>query len=107
MGEGLGVLALKRLDDARRDGDTIYAVIAGIGSSSDGKGNAVYAPSAAGQAKALRRAYESAGISPATVDLVEAHGTGTKVGDADGAVRPCPMSIDRPEARGPGVPSAR
>ncbi|WP_435007870.1 SDR family NAD(P)-dependent oxidoreductase [Tundrisphaera lichenicola] len=82
LGEGLGVLTLKRLDDARRDGDRIYAVIKGIGSSSDGKGNAVYAPSAAGQVKCLRRAYESAGVTPDTIELVEAHGTGTKVGDA-------------------------
>ena len=82
LGEGLGVLALKRLDDARRDGDKIYAVIRGVGSSSDGKGQAVYAPKSAGQAKALRRAYEAAGVSPETIELVEAHGTGTKVGDA-------------------------
>ncbi len=82
LGEGLGVLTLKRLDDARRDGDRIYAVIKGVGSSSDGKGNAVYAPSAAGQAKCLRRAYESAGVTPETIELVEAHGTGTRVGDA-------------------------
>jgi acyl transferase domain-containing protein/NAD(P)-dependent dehydrogenase (short-subunit alcohol dehydrogenase family)/acyl carrier protein len=82
LGEGLGVLTLKRLDDARRDGDRIYAVIKGIGTSSDGKGNAVYAPSAAGQARCLTRAYESAGVAPRTVELVEAHGTGTKVGDA-------------------------
>jgi acyl transferase domain-containing protein len=82
LGEGLGVLVLKRLDDARRDGDRIYAVIRSMGSSSDGKGQAVYAPSAAGQAKALKQAYQAAAISPATVELVEAHGTGTKVGDA-------------------------
>ena len=82
LGEGLGVLTLKRLDDARRDGDRIYAVIKGVGASSDGKGNAVYAPSAAGQARCLRRAYESAGVAPDTIELVEAHGTGTKVGDA-------------------------
>jgi acyl transferase domain-containing protein/NAD(P)-dependent dehydrogenase (short-subunit alcohol dehydrogenase family) len=82
LGEGLGVLTLKRLDDARRDGDRIYAVIKGIGASSDGKGNAVYAPSTAGQARCLRRAYEQAGVSPDTIELVEAHGTGTKVGDA-------------------------
>lgn len=82
LGEGLGILALKRLDDARRDGDTIYAVIRAIGTSSDGKGNAIYAPSAPGQAKALRRAYALAGFSPETVELVEAHGTGTRVGDA-------------------------
>ncbi len=82
LGEGLGVLALKRLDDARRDGDKVYAVIRSVGSSSDGKGNAVYAPKAGGQARALRQAYRLAGFGPETVELVEAHGTGTKVGDA-------------------------
>src|SRR6185437_724136 len=56
LGEGLGVLALKRLDDARRDGDKVYAVIRGVGSSSDGKGNAVYAARSGGQARALRQA---------------------------------------------------
>jgi acyl transferase domain-containing protein/NAD(P)-dependent dehydrogenase (short-subunit alcohol dehydrogenase family)/acyl carrier protein len=82
LGEGLGIVVLKRLADAERDGDRVYAVVRGLGSSSDGKGNAVYAPSAAGQVKALRNAYAQAGISPATVELVEAHGTGTRVGDA-------------------------
>jgi acyl transferase domain-containing protein len=82
LGEGLGIVVLKRLTDAERDRDRIYAVIRGLGSSSDGKGNAVYAPSSAGQVKALRNAYELSGISPATVELVEAHGTGTRVGDA-------------------------
>src|SRR4051794_26535304 len=82
LGEGLGMMVLKRLADAERDGDRIYAVLKGIGSSSDGKGNAVYAPKAAGQVAALRGAYHAAGISPATVELVEAHGTGTRVGDA-------------------------
>ncbi len=82
LGEGLGVVVLKRLADAQRDGDKIHAVIRGIGSSSDGKGNAVYAPSSAGQVKCLLSAYGQAGISPATIELVEAHGTGTKVGDA-------------------------
>ncbi len=82
LGEGLGVLVLKRLADARRDGDRVYAVIRSIGTSSDGKGQAVYAPSAAGQARRLRQAYSLAGISPGTVGLVEAHGTGTRVGDA-------------------------
>jgi acyl transferase domain-containing protein len=82
LGEGLGVLVLKRLADAQRDGDRIYAVIRSIGTSSDGAGQAVYAPSPAGQAQALSRAYQLAGISPGTVELVEAHGTGTKVGDA-------------------------
>ena len=81
LGEGLGMVVLKRLADAERDGDTIYAVLKGVGSSSDGKGNAIYAPSAAGQKKALLAAYTLAGVSPDTIELVEAHGTGTKVGD--------------------------
>ncbi len=82
MGEGLGMLALRRLEDAERDGDNIYAVIRGVGSSSDGKGTAIYAPKASGQAVALQRAYEAAGYSPRTVELLEAHGTATKAGDA-------------------------
>ena len=82
LGEGVGTVILKRLADAERDGDKIYAVLKGIGTSSDGKGQAIYAPSAKGQKKALRRAYELAGVTPAQIDLVEGHGTGTKVGDA-------------------------
>ena len=82
LGEGVGVLALRRLDDAERDGDAIYAVIRGLGSSSDGKAKSIYAPSAAGQTLALRRAYAHAGYGPETVGLVEAHGTGTVAGDA-------------------------
>jgi len=82
LGEGVGVVALKRLADAERDGDRIYAVIKGVGSSSDGKGQAVYAPSPEGQARALRAAYRNAGVTPDTIGLVEAHGTGTIVGDA-------------------------
>ena len=81
LGEGLGIVVLKRLDDAERDGDKIYCVIKGIGSSSDGKGNAIYAPSAAGQVKCLTNAYREANVSPRTIELIEAHGTGTKVGD--------------------------
>ncbi|MBN2492203.1 MAG: acyltransferase domain-containing protein, partial [Planctomycetes bacterium] len=82
LGEGLGVLVLRRREDAERDGDRIYAVIRGIGSSSDGRGGAIYEPTVAGQVRALRHAYRSAAIPPATVELLEAHGTGTKVGDA-------------------------
>ncbi len=81
LGEGLGIVVLKRLADAERDGDRVYAVIRGLGSSSDGKGNAIYAPSAAGQTKALRAAYKLADVSPDTIELVEGHGTGTRVGD--------------------------
>jgi acyl transferase domain-containing protein/NAD(P)-dependent dehydrogenase (short-subunit alcohol dehydrogenase family)/acyl carrier protein len=82
LGEGLGILVLKRLEDAERDADKIYAVIKGIGSSSDGKGQAIYAPKAEGQANALRQAYRLADITPETIELVEAHGTGTAAGDA-------------------------
>ncbi|MDQ3263751.1 MAG: SDR family NAD(P)-dependent oxidoreductase [Myxococcota bacterium] len=82
LGEGIGMVALKRLADAERDGDRIYAVVKGVGSSSDGRAKSVYAPVPEGQASALRRAYEQAGYSPDTVELVEAHGTGTHAGDA-------------------------
>jgi len=69
------------LADAERDGDRIYAVIKGIGSSSDGKDKGLTAPRPEGQARALRRAYAKANFSPATVGLIEAHGTGTVAGD--------------------------
>src|SRR6266851_6886780 len=82
LGEGLGVLVLKRLADAERDGDKIYAVIKAMGSSSDGKGNAIYSPRPEGQAKALRQAYRLANVTPDTIELVEAHGTGTRAGDS-------------------------
>ena len=81
LGEGLGMVALKRLADAERDGDRIYAVVRGLGSGSDGRALSVYAPRAEGQMLALDRAYLSAGYGPETVELVEAHGTGTKAGD--------------------------
>ncbi|WP_437532237.1 SDR family NAD(P)-dependent oxidoreductase [Sorangium sp. So ce726] len=82
LGEGIAMVALKRLDDAERDGDRVYAVIRGIGSSSDGRSKSVYAPVPEGQAKAIRRTYAAAGYGPETVELMEAHGTGTKAGDA-------------------------
>ena len=81
LGEGVAMFALKRLTDAERDGNRIYAVIRGVGSSSDGRGTAIYAPLPEGQVAALRRAYRAAGYSPDTVDLIEAHGTGTAAGD--------------------------
>jgi acyl transferase domain-containing protein len=82
LGEGIVMFALKRLADAERDGDRVYAVIRGVGTSSDGRGTAIYAPLPAGQVRALRRAYQAAGYGPETVGLVEAHGTGTSAGDA-------------------------
>ena len=82
MGEGAGVLLLKRLSDAIDDGDDIKAVIRGVGGSSDGRGKGITAPSQRGQVQAVSRAYSQAGYEPSTVELVEAHGTSTKVGDA-------------------------
>ncbi len=82
MGEGCGILLLKRLQDAERDEDNIYAVIRGVGSSSDGRGSGITAPSPSGQTLAMQRAYEDTGIDPATIGFVEAHGTSTSVGDA-------------------------
>jgi acyl transferase domain-containing protein/NAD(P)-dependent dehydrogenase (short-subunit alcohol dehydrogenase family) len=98
LGEGLGLVVLKRLSDAERDGDRIYAVIRGVGSSSDGKGDAIYAPSASGQKKALLAAYQNAGVTPDSIGMVEAHGTGTKVGDAVeiSALREVYGEADRP-----------
>lgn len=81
LGEGIGVVILKRLKDAERDGDKIYAVIKGIGSSSDGKNKSLTAPHPPGQIKAVERAYEDAQVCPTTISLIEAHGTGTVVGD--------------------------
>ncbi|MDJ0795223.1 MAG: beta-ketoacyl synthase N-terminal-like domain-containing protein [Calothrix sp. MO_167.B12] len=81
LGEGIGMMVLKRLEDAERDGDKIYAVIKGIGTSSDGRYKSIYAPRKEGQVAALRRAYEDADIAPETVTLMEAHGTGTMAGD--------------------------
>ncbi|MFI6516049.1 SDR family NAD(P)-dependent oxidoreductase [Spirillospora sp. NPDC050679] len=81
LGEGVACVVLKRLADAERDGDRIYAVVKSVAGSSDGRSLGLTAPRVAGQKRALERAYERAGISPAEVGLVEAHGTGTEVGD--------------------------
>jgi polyketide-type polyunsaturated fatty acid synthase PfaA len=82
LGEGVGLVALKRLGDAERDGNRIHAVIKGLGGGSDGRATAIYAPLPEGQARAIQRAYDKAGYRPETVRLMEAHGTGTKAGDA-------------------------
>ena len=81
LGEGVACLALKRVEDAERDGDRTYAVIRGIAGSSDGRHLGLTAPRKEGQQLAVRRAYAQAGISADEVGLVEAHGTGTVVGD--------------------------
>jgi acyl transferase domain-containing protein/3-hydroxymyristoyl/3-hydroxydecanoyl-(acyl carrier protein) dehydratase len=80
--EGCAMLALKRLDDARRDGDTIHAIVRGIGLSNDGRGRGLLVPDAAGQQRAIRAAYAVADIDPTAVSLLECHATGTPVGDA-------------------------
>jgi acyl transferase domain-containing protein len=81
LGEGLGVVVLKRLADALGDGDRIYAVLRGVGQASDGRGHGLLAPSVDGETLAIRRAYDSSGVDPASVTLVEAHGTGIPLGD--------------------------
>ncbi|MGH9214324.1 MAG: SDR family NAD(P)-dependent oxidoreductase [Acidimicrobiales bacterium] len=81
LGEGVACVVLKRLEDAERDGDRVYAVVSGIAGSSDGRHLGLTAPRPEGQERALVRAYGQAGFSPASVGLVEAHGTGTVVGD--------------------------
>ena len=81
MGEGCGIFVLKRLSDAQRDGDRIYATIRGIGASSDGKGKGITAPNPRGQELAIDRAYQHSNVDINTVDLFECHGTSTLVGD--------------------------
>ncbi len=81
MGEGSAIFVMKRLADAERDGDRIYAVLRGIGASSDGKGKGITAPNPVGQKFCLERAWQNAGLSAATATLIEGHGTSTRVGD--------------------------
>ncbi len=80
VGEGAGVFVLKRLDDARRDHDNIWAVIQGAGLSNDREGR-LMAPSTEGQLRAMRKAYVQAGWQPEDVQLIECHATGTPLGD--------------------------
>ncbi|WP_323136169.1 beta-ketoacyl synthase N-terminal-like domain-containing protein [Micromonospora sp. NBC_01655] len=85
IGEGTGVVVLKRYADAVRDGDRVYAVIRGSGVSSDGRSASMFNPAVSGQVLAIRRAWEAAGLDPTAPDalgLLEAHGTGTPTGDA-------------------------
>src|SRR5271169_266690 len=81
MGEGAAIFLLKRLADAERDGDKIYAVLRGMGGASDGKGKGITAPNPIGQKLAIQRGWDNAGLSPATATLFEGHGTSTRVGD--------------------------
>ena len=81
LGEGVGMVVLKRLADAEKDGDNVYAVIKAVGSSSDGRAQSIYAPRSEGQTKAIQMAYDTAGIPAESIGLIEAHGTGTRIGD--------------------------
>ena len=80
-GEGCGVVVLKRLGDALRDGDRVLAVVRGSALNQDGRSNGLMAPNPAAQMAVLRAAYANAGVPPREVDYVEAHGTGTLLGD--------------------------
>jgi acyl transferase domain-containing protein len=85
IGEATGMVLLKRLPDALRQGDRIYAVIRGVGTSSDGRSASLFNPDTSGQALAIRRAWASAGLDPSAPDalgMLEAHGTATPTGDA-------------------------
>lgn len=81
LGEGVAAVVLKRLEDALRDGDRIYALVRGIGSSSDGRSGGLLSPNVDGEVLAMKRAYEAAGVSPRSIELIEAHGTATRAGD--------------------------
>ncbi|MFJ3037166.1 beta-ketoacyl synthase N-terminal-like domain-containing protein [Streptomyces tendae] len=81
-GEGAGFVALARLSDARAAGLPVFGVIRGVGLSNDGRGSGLISPSEEGQVRAMRLAYEAAGVAPESVSLVECHATGTPVGDA-------------------------
>ncbi|NJR67768.1 MAG: beta-ketoacyl synthase [Synechococcales cyanobacterium CRU_2_2] len=80
--DGVGMLVLKRYSDAVRDGDTIHAIVSGVGLSNDGRGKHLLSPNQKGQVIAFERAYEAAGLSPKDVDYVECHATGTLLGDS-------------------------
>jgi acyl transferase domain-containing protein len=81
LGEGLGMVVLKRLDDALRDGDRIYASLLAVGQSSDGKATGLLAPRLEGEILAIERAFRQAGADPGACGLIEAHGTGIPLGD--------------------------
>ena len=82
MAEGAGTVILKRLSDAVKDGDKVYAVIRAVGASSDGKGKGITAPNPKGQKIAVEKTFEQLDYTPGDVGLIEAHGTSTRVGDA-------------------------
>ncbi|MEU7554993.1 beta-ketoacyl synthase N-terminal-like domain-containing protein [Streptomyces sp. NPDC044571] len=104
LSEGTGVVLLKRLADAERDGDRIYAVIRGTGVAGDGRAASLMSPLVAGQVRALERAWQDAGLDPRAADalgLLEAHGTGTPVGDT-AELETLAQVFGPPEAAGSG-----
>ena len=102
--EGAAFVVLRRLTDAARRGDRILGVIRGVGLSNDGRGGGLLAPSEDGQERALRQAYEQAGIAPAEISLIECHATGTRLGDAAEirSLRRLYRSVGTPSARRDG-----
>jgi len=80
-GEGAGMFVLKRLSDAVRDNDRIYAVVSGFGLTNDGHGKHILTPNSKGQVMALQQAYDRAQISPTSIDYIECHASGTPLGD--------------------------
>ena len=82
MGEGAAFFILKRLSDAERDGDRIYALLLSLAGSSDGRGKGITAPNPVGQRLAVEHAWQVAGLDPALATCIEGHGTSTRVGDA-------------------------
>ncbi|MHC6630128.1 beta-ketoacyl synthase N-terminal-like domain-containing protein [Streptomyces globosus] len=107
IGEGTGVVVLKRLADAERDGDRVYAVIRGTGVSSDGRASGLVNPDPAGQVRAVRAAWRAAGLDPAapgSLGLLEAHGTATPAGDAAELATLREVFGPPDTSRGPGRP---
>ncbi|WP_445515820.1 type I polyketide synthase [Streptomyces sp. NEAU-174] len=107
-GEGGGLVVLKRLPDALRDGDPVLCVIRGSDANNDGGGDSLTTPAAHGQEAMLRAAYERAGVDPARVQYVELHGTGTKVGDpVEAAALGAVLGADRADGAPLRVGSAK
>lgn len=82
LGEAIGIVVLKALEQAERDGDHIYGVIKAVGVNQNGRSNGIVAPNALAQAELIREVYQKAKIDPSTISLVEAHGTGSQLGDS-------------------------
>ncbi|MEU5248055.1 SDR family NAD(P)-dependent oxidoreductase, partial [Streptomyces asoensis] len=106
--EGCGLVLLKRLDDARRDGDRVLAVVKGSALNQDGRSQGLSAPSGPAQERVLRAALDAAGLRPRDIDHVEAHGTGTPLGDPiEGNALAAVFGQDRPAGRPLGVGSLK